>query len=673
MTDQTIQRGERIAVVGATGYVGGRLVPALLNAGHRVRCLARDARKAGARPWAHHPDVEIAECALDDPDQVRSALDDCAAAYYLIHAMVSGGSEFARVDEELARTFGDAAAHVGVRRLIYLGGLGDEAHDLSEHLASRRHVETALRESGVPLTTLRAAMIIGSGSASFEILRYLVERLPVMVTPCWVRTRSQPIAIRDVLRYLVSCLAEPATSGRTLDIGGPDVLSYHDLMRLMAEVLELPRRLVIPVNVLTPRLSSRWIHIVTPISHKLARPLAEGLRNELVCRDQEAQRLLPGPCLTARESISRAVAVHRAGETPTSWSDAGPMPGDPTWAGGAEFRDERTRIAWATPDAVFRALCRIGGDTGYFGAGALWKLRGLLDRCVGGPGLRRGRRDPNELRFGDAVDFWRVAEVEPARRLELVAEMRLPGDARLRWTLEPRPGGRTLVTQTAVFRPKGLLGLAYWWAVFPMHGFVFDGMLRGLCRTAEAVGDGPPRKRPRGRLAILYRETTVPTSLDETFAFFSNAENLDRLTPSWVGFQILTPTPIEMHPGRNIDYRIRIRGVPVKWRTEIAAWKPNEHFTDVQIKGPYRWWHHEHRFEPSPDGGTRVIDEVEYLAPFAWLTHPLLVRRDVRRIFDHRAEQLRKILAKDDVERSPAPGTPAAHIVSSSTKSPGSS
>ena len=654
-----ISHGSLVAVAGASGYVGGRLVPALLKSGYRVRCLVRDPRKVEARPWAKEASVEVVPCRLDQPDEVEQALSGCGAAYYLVHTMASAGGDFAERDERLARTFGAAARASGVTRLIYLGVLGDKSEDLSEHLRSRQHVESSLRAGGVPVTSLRAAMIIGSGSASFEILRYLVERLPVMVTPRWVRTESQPIAIRDVIRYLVSCLGVAETTGRTLDIGGPDVVSYDRLMRIMAERLGLRRRLVIPVGVLSPGLSSRWIHLVTPISHQLARPLAEGLRNRLVCRDDEASRLMPGPLLSADEAITRALAIHRAGDPPTSWTDAGVMPGDPGWSGGKAFHDRRERFAWAPPAAVMDCLQRLGGENGYFAAHTLWRLRGILDRLAGGPGLRRGRRNPAEFRVGDAVDFWRVTGLDPGRRVELTAEMRLPGEARLEWTLEPRPGGRTLVTQTATFRPKGLLGLAYWWAVWPLHAVVFTGMLRGLCRAAEATGPGPPASRPPRGLGVLRREVVVARPLNETFAFFSDARNLDRLTPPWVGFKILTAGPIDMHAGTLIDYQIRIHGVPIRWRTEITAWDPPRGFTDVQLKGPYRWWHHEHRFEAC-DGGTRVIDEVEYAAPLPWLTHRLLVTRDVERIFNYRSEALRGALASgpSGLSGHDAPPTP---------------
>jgi uncharacterized protein YbjT (DUF2867 family) len=484
----TMASDARVLVTGATGYVGGRLVPRLLEAGYRVRCLARSAPKLAARPWARDPRVDIVETGLEDTAAVTTAMRGCDAAYYLVHSMVSTGARYAEADRELARSFAVAADRARVRRLIYLGGLGEWGPGLSEHLASRREVEAVLAAGPVPVTVLRAAMIIGAGSVSFEILRYLVERLPVMVTPRWVRTRSQPIAIVNVLTYLVACLTVPATVGRTLDIGGPDVLTYLDLMRTMAEERGLRRRLVIPVPVLTPRLSSLWIHLVTPLSHQIARPLAEGLRNPVVCRDDEAVRLMPQRLLGAREAIREALDQTVQHEVETGWSDAGPIPGDPDWAGGTVFVDRRETEIAAMPAEVFLVLSRIGGEAGWYGVDRLWRLRGLLDRLVGGPGLRRGRRDATRVAFGDAIDFWRVTGLEPGRRLALSAEMRLPGAALLEFAIEPSPGGagRCRLVQTARFLPRGLSGIVYWYLMLPLHSIVFGRMLHGIRRAAEA-------------------------------------------------------------------------------------------------------------------------------------------------------------------------------------------
>lgn len=459
----------------------------LLEHGHRVRCLARTPRKLEDRSWTHHPRVEIVEGDLADPDDARRAFDGCRAAYFLVHSMAAPQGGFSEMDRKLAQNAADAADQAGLDRIIYLGGLGEMGENLSAHLRSRREVEDVLRSGETPVTVLRAAMIIGAGSASFEILRYIVERLPVMVTPLWVRTECQPIAIRDVLHYLAESLVTPETAGKTIDIGGPDVLTYRQLINLMAEARGLRKRLLISVPVLTPRLSSLWLGLVTPVTASIARPLAEGLKNRVVCRNDDAQRLMPHSPIPAREAIERALARWQSRDIETSWSAAGPIPGDPDWAGGTVFNDTRTIAIDAPADEVFKAVCRIGGGHGWYAANILWKIRGLMDLALGGPGLQRGRRDPENVRFGEALDFWRVTGLDRNRWLRLNAEMRLPGDAVLEFTIKPAasdPDSSTL-EQAARFRPKGLLGLAYWYAVLPLHGIVFKGMLRGIRASAE--------------------------------------------------------------------------------------------------------------------------------------------------------------------------------------------
>ena len=485
-----IEPGARVFLTGATGYVGGRLAPRLLDAGYRLRCLARSPGKLADREWAARDGVEIVEGDLEETASLARLMEGCDAAYYLVHSMVAAGSAYAERDLAMARRFAEAAEQAGVRRIVYLGGLGELGEGLSEHLRSRRDVEEALASGATPVTTLRAAMIIGSGSASFEILRYLVERLPVMVTPRWVHTDAQPIAIRNVLGYLVDALQVEETAGRTLDIGGPEVMSYRELMQTLAEVLALPRRVIVPIPLLTPRLSSLWVHLVTPLDKNIARPLTEGLRNRVVCRDDEAQRLMPQRLLPVREAFERAVARLEEGEVETIWSAAGPIPGDPDWAGGTVFTDRREVEVSAPPAEVFRALCRIGGGHGWYGGRWLWRVRGWMDRLVGGPGLRRGRRDPETLSYGEALDFWRVVRVEEDRRLGLRAEMKLPGEALLEFEIEPHGSGSRLV-QVARFRPRGLLGLAYWGAVLPVHPFVFQGMIEGIRRAAEDANSEP--------------------------------------------------------------------------------------------------------------------------------------------------------------------------------------
>ncbi|HSF14000.1 MAG TPA: SDR family oxidoreductase [Vicinamibacteria bacterium] len=490
-TKDATRSGAKVLVTGATGYIGGRLVPRLLDAGYHVVCLSRSARKLRARPWSRRDGLTVQEGNVSDPLTLHRVMRECRVAYYLVHSMETAGRSYAKVDRRLAQTFARAAEHAGVERIVYLGGLGETGADLSEHLSSRREVESALASTSVPVTTLRAAMIIGSGSASFETLRYLVERLPVMVTPKWVRTECQPIAVRDVLFLLVEVLRIPETKGRTFDIGGADVLSYRDILQTTADVLGLPNRIIIPVPVLTPRLSSAWIHLVTPISHRIARPLAEGLRNRVVCRNDEIRRLTGHRFLGVRESIAAAIESVEANRVQTAWSDAGVLPGDPDWAGGTAFSDQRTTRVDAPATTTFEAICRIGGANGYYAADGLWTVRGIMDRLMGGPGLRRGRRHPEKVDYGDAIDFWRVTDVVPDRRLQLRAEMKLPGEATLDLTVEPLGPGASRLTQTARFRSRGLLGILYWYAVLPLHRFVFAGMLRGIRRAAE---DGVPRR-----------------------------------------------------------------------------------------------------------------------------------------------------------------------------------
>jgi uncharacterized protein YbjT (DUF2867 family) len=479
-----------IAVTGATGYIGTRLVPRLLEEGYRVRCLVRAPRKLDDREWARDPDVEIVQADLGATEATAGQLRGCEAAFYLVHSMEAAGASYAERDRALASAFLAACESAGVGRILYLGGLGETDAKLSEHLSSRREVERLLGSGRVPVTVFRAAMIIGSGSASFEILRYLSERLPVLITPRWVRTECQPIAVDNVLHYLVQALAVPQTAGRTFEIGGADVVTYETLIRVVAAERGLPRRIIIPVPVLTPFLSALWIHLVTPLSARVARPLAEGLRNRVVVHDTSAAELMPQQLLTAREAIHRALDAE---EVESVWSSAGPMPGDPDWAGGDVFTDSRERVIAATPARVFDVLTRLGGPGGWLRHNRLWRLRGWLDRLVGGPGTARGRRDPVRLSWGEAVDFWRVTELERARRLTLRAEMRVPGDALLDFELSPVStadgAAATRLVQTARFRPRGLLGLAYWYAVLPFHGPVFDGLIAGIDTAAIRADD----------------------------------------------------------------------------------------------------------------------------------------------------------------------------------------
>jgi uncharacterized protein YbjT (DUF2867 family) len=491
-----------VLVTGATGYIGGRLVPRLLAEGCRVRCLARDPARLEGRPWRDR--VEVMRGDVLSPESLGPALAGVTAAYYLVHSM-AGGRDFHERDLAAARAFGAAARTAGVGRVVYLGGLGDPASVLSPHLRSRQLTGDALREGGVPVTEFRAAVIVGSGSLSFEIIRYLTERLPVMVCPRWVYTRAQPIAIRNVLDYLVAALAVPASAGRVLEIGGAEVLTYRALLLRYAAERGL-RRWLVPVPVLTPRLSSYWVHLVTPVPAAIARPLVEGLRNDVVVRDDLARRLFPQIVpMDCAAAIRLALARTETGEVETAWSDAlvttaGDQP--PVLLAEQEglIREQRQLAVRAAPEAVARVFMRLGGAQGWPTMNWAWQLRGALDRLLGGVGMRRGRRDPDDVRAGDALDFWRVEAVEPGRMLRLRAEMKLPGRAWLQFGVAPGPDGGSVLRQTAFFEPKGLAGVLYWYALYPVHRILFSRMIRELGARAERALAVPAasRRAPRG-------------------------------------------------------------------------------------------------------------------------------------------------------------------------------
>ncbi|QDQ15855.1 SDR family oxidoreductase [Streptomyces spectabilis] len=487
--------GPTCLVTGASGYIGGRLVPELLAAGHRVRCLARTPHKLRDHPWADR--VQVVRGDVTDPASVAEAMRGVDVAYYLVHSLGTGRG-FEETDRRAARVFGEQARRAGVGRIVYLGGLTPETvpeRELSPHLRSRAEVGRVLLDSGVPTAVLRAAVIIGSGSASFEMLRYLSERLPVMVTPRWVHTRIQPIAVRDVLRLLVGCAELPADVSRAFDIGGPEVLTYLDMMRRYTAVAGLPRRLILPVPFLTPGLSSHWVGLVTPVPARIARPLTESLRHEVVCAENDIARYVPTPAghpIGFDRAVALALQRVREAEVTTRWSSASvpgapsdPLPTDPDWAGGSLYTDVRERGTEVAPEALWDVIEGIGGENGWYSFPLAWAVRGWLDRLVGGVGLRRGRRDARRLRVGDSLDFWRVEEIERGRLLRLRAEMRLPGLAWLEMRVDDDGAGDVRYRQRALFHPHGLLGQLYWWSVSPFHAIVFGGMARNIVRAAE--------------------------------------------------------------------------------------------------------------------------------------------------------------------------------------------
>ncbi|MEU4568165.1 SDR family oxidoreductase [Micromonospora sp. NPDC023956] len=492
----------RCLVTGATGYIGGRLAPRLLDRGHTVRCLARSAGRLRDVPWATR--AEVVEGDLRRPETLPAAFADVDVAYYLVHSLGQDGFEAA--DREAATRFAQAAHAAGVRRIVYLGGPEPAAGaDASPHLRSRSEVGRILLASGVPTVVFRAAVIIGSGSVSFEMLRYLTERLPVMVTPSWVRNRIQPIAVRDVLRYLVAAADLSPEVHRAFDVGGPDVLTFAAMMQRYAAVAGLRHRIILPVRPLTPALSSHWVGLVTPVPNRIARPLVESLVQEAVAHEHDIARYVPDPPggLTGfDEAVRLALVKVRHGEVETRWSTASgpdapaePLPSDPEWSGGSVYLDLRERRVDAPPEALWRVVEGVGGEHGWYSFGLAWSLRGWLDRLVGGVGLRRGRRDPQRLHVGEALDFWRVEEIVRGELLRLRAEMRLPGRAWLEMRVEPTDDGGSRYTQRAVFLPRGLAGHTYWAAVAPFHAVVFGGMARNIARGAEQAPRAAPAPR----------------------------------------------------------------------------------------------------------------------------------------------------------------------------------
>ncbi|MDH4065150.1 MAG: SDR family oxidoreductase [Acidobacteriota bacterium] len=477
-----------VLITGATGYVGGRLVPRLVAAGHAVRCMVRDPARLQGRPWLDQVQITRGDV-LDEPS-LAASLEGIDVAYYLVHSLGSG-HDFEARDLRAARAFGRAARQAGVGRIIYLGGLGDPSTDLSEHLRSRQQTGDALREAGVPVTEFRAAVIVGAGSLSFEMIRYLTERVPIMICPSWVYTRIQPIAVRNVIDYLAAALDVPESAGQVVEIGGADVITYGEMMTRYAALRGL-RRLLVPVPVLTPRLSSYWVHLVTPIPSAIARPLIEGLRNEVVVRDPRAQTLFPDIRPVGYDrAVAAALDRLDAGAVETAWTDAlassqGDVPPVVLTTQDGMVIEHRQLVIEATPAQAFGAFSRLGGDTGWLYMNWAWQLRGVFDRLVGGVGMRRGRRHPHDVRVGDALDFWRVEAVEPDSLLRLRAEMKVPGRAWLQFKAQPQGPGRTLLSQTAFFAPRGLWGLIYWYALYPVHQLIFSGMIRRVAARAVA-------------------------------------------------------------------------------------------------------------------------------------------------------------------------------------------
>jgi uncharacterized protein YbjT (DUF2867 family) len=482
VTQPAERRPLRVLLTGGTGYVGGRLLPLLERTGASIRCLAR-------RPDALRPRVaastEVVAGDLLDPSSLERALEGIDVAYYLVHSMGAGG-DYRETDRRAARLFGEAARRRGVRRIVYLGGLANRDGDLSKHLRSRIETGDMLREGGVPVVEFRAYVIIGSGSLSFELIRALVERLPIMVCPRWVGTLAQPIGIDDLLEYLVAALDWPGSEGRVFEIGGADRASYGDVMREYARQRGLKRRLI-SIPLLTPHLSSLWLGLVTPIYARVGRELLEGVRNPSVVTDGSALTEFAVVPAGLREAIARALRHEDRAFAQTRWSDAlssgnGAASVAPMSYGTRQV-DARRLIVGVPPEQAFAPIARIGGTRGWYFANWLWQVRGGLDLLMGGVGMRRGRRDPDTPVVGDTIDFWRVEAYEPNRRLRLAAEMKVPGRAWLEFEVMPHGRG-ACISQTAVFDPVGLFGLLYWYALAPVHTVIFGRMLNAIARRA---------------------------------------------------------------------------------------------------------------------------------------------------------------------------------------------
>jgi uncharacterized protein YbjT (DUF2867 family) len=471
----------RILVTGATGYVGGRLVDALEREGRQVRCMARRPEYLAVR-LAPGTEVVAGDCLR--PDTLHAALEGVETAFYLVHSMGSAGN-FAEEDRLAALNFGAVARRAGVRKIVYLGGLGESRQDLSRHLKSRQETGENLRQSGVAVIELRASIVLGSGSLSFELIRNLVERLPIMLCPKWVRVLAQPIAIEDVIAYLRETLELPAES-RVFEIGGADRVSYADIMLEYARVRGLRRKLVF-VPILTPRLSSLWLGLTTPVYARVGRKLIESIRHPTLVTDNAALTTFAVRPMGLREAIARAIRNEERDFAVTRWSDAVSSAGTPRSWGGVSFGnrlvDVRSVFVPVDREAAFAPIRQIGGSRGWYYANWLWKVRGFLDLLIGGVGLRRGRPHPDQLRVGEPLDFWRVDAYEPNRRLRLAAEMKMPGRAWLEFEVTDATGGST-ITQSAIFDPVGLPGLIYWYGIYPLHSRIFAGMLTAVATRA---------------------------------------------------------------------------------------------------------------------------------------------------------------------------------------------
>ncbi len=472
---------KNILVAGASGYVGSRLVPRLLDRGYHVRCLARNPDVLNDRGWSN---AEVVYGNTLEPESLVHAMKNVNTAFYLIHAM-GGSNNFRATDQQSARNFAEAAKKTGLERIIYLGGLSSDSETLSEHLRSRHEVGAILKKSGIPVTELRASIIIGSGSASFTIIKDLAKKLPVMITPRWVNSKCQPIAIRDVMQYLIGALEHPETGGDIFDIGGDEILTYREMIEEVANVLKR-KIFIIDVPVLTPHLSAYWLNLVTSVPMNIAFPLVEGLRNDTICRDHRIDALLTFEKTPFREAVQRAMTHEEQKNVESSWTGAASgVAIPPIRLSERILSDTRMIACQSSCTDIFNRIQRIGGENGWYYANWAWQLRGIVDRVFGGVGMRRGRRHPIDIRVGDALDFWRVEQYKPGAMLRLRAEMKVPGTAWLEFRVDKKNDDSCVFRQTAQFKPSGWFGYLYWYMLAPAHFLIFRNMARKIVQCAR--------------------------------------------------------------------------------------------------------------------------------------------------------------------------------------------
>lgn len=502
-----------ILVTGSTGYIGGRLTQQLLNAGHNVIATARSRYKLNSRPWNDHPNLKTIKANLLKESSLENIFKGCDVAYYLVHSMVSEKYDFSQADRIAAQNFTIASEGSSLKRIIYLGGLGGDKPNKSRHLKSREEVRKILKSGSVPVTTFKAGHILGSGSASFELLRYLSERMPFFIVPKRIlETKIQPICVRNVIYYLVNCLEKDETIGNDYSIGGPEILTYRKLFETYASCVGL--RKPVFINPLTPplklgtKVALTLAKFIVPLPPGISIPLLEGMQAEVVAEENKIQEILPQKLMATCESINRAIQKDSLKIVDTRWTDAGEIKppewvykGDAPYSGGTLLQGGYKMILDCTPDEVWKVISQIGGYNGWYYGDILWQIRGWLDDMAGGVGLRRGRRDPDKLYVGDALDFWRVLVVVPPKKLILLAEMKLPGEAILNFEISPAKKGTEIKIGTR-FKPIGLYGITYWYTLLPFHNLLFGGMFREIARRVNKdIISGPEKYRP-GKLFI---------------------------------------------------------------------------------------------------------------------------------------------------------------------------